>query len=184
LAQNCARRGTRVLIIDGDLRRPAFKSESKEKGLTKLLTNNESIRDHVSTTHFESLWLLPCGQVPPNPADLLSTPRIKHIIAEAATLYDLVIIDGPPVLGLADASLLASACGNVLMVIESGKTRTRAAREALERIEDSGAHIVGVTLTKSTEEASGYGYGYKYYQYSSVGDKRNQIALIPQRAEG
>ena len=184
LAQNCARRGTRVLIIDGDLRRPAFKSESKEKGLTKLLTNNESIRDHVSTTHFESLWLLPCGQVPPNPADLLSTPRIKHIIAEAATLYDLVIVDGPPVLGLADASLLASACGNVLMVIESGKTRTRAAREALERIEDSGAHIVGVTLTKSTEEASGYGYGYKYYQYSSVGDKRNQIALIPQRAEG
>ena len=183
LAQNNARRGARVLIIDGDLRRPAFKSESKEKGLTKLLTNNESIRDHVSSTQHESLWLLPCGSVPPNPADLLSTPRIKHIVAEAAAQYDLVIIDGPPILGLADASLLASACGNVLMVVESGKTRTRAARESIERIEVAGAHIVGVTLTKSTEEASGYGYGYKYYQYSSVGDKRSQIVLIPQRTE-
>lgn len=184
LAHNYARRGAKVLIIDGDLRRPAFKSESKAKGLTTLLTNNEPIADHVSTTHFESLWLLPCGNVPPNPADLLSTPRIKQIVAEAASQYDLVIVDGPPLLGLADASLLASACGNVMMVIESGKTRTSAAREAMERIEDSGAHIVGVTLTKSTEQASGYGYGYKYYQYSSIGEKRTQIVLIPQRAEG
>ena len=181
LAQNHARRGATVLLIDGDLRRPAFKSASKTSGLTKLLTNEEPIGGHILSTQHENLWLLPCGPIPPNPADLLSTPRIKQIIAEASTQFDMVIIDGPPVLGLADASLLASACRNAMLVIESGKTRTRAARESVERIEAAGAHIVGVTLTKSAEEASHYGY--RLYQYTAVGDKRNQIILIPQQAE-
>lgn len=182
LAQNHARRGARVLLIDADLRRPAFKSASKANGLTKLLTNAEPIAGHIVSTQHDNLWLLPCGPIPPNPADLLSTPRIKQIIAEAAGQFDLVIIDGPPVLGLADASLLASACRNVMLVVESGKTRTRAARESLERIEVSGAHVVGATLTKSAEEASHYGY--RLYQYNAVGDKRNQIVLIPQQAGG
>lgn len=182
LAQNHARRGGRVLLIDADLRRPAFKAQSKANGLTKLLTNEEPIGQHVVSTQHENLWLLPCGPIPPNPADLLSTPRIKQIIAEAAAQYDMVIVDGPPVLGLADASLLASACRNVMLIVESGKTRTRAARESVERIEVAGAHIIGATLTKSADEASGYGY--RYYQYNAVSDKRNQIVLIPQRAEG
>ena len=182
LAQNHARRGARVLLIDADLRRPAFKAESKARGLTKLLTNDEPIAGHVLDTQHENLWLLPCGPIPPNPADLLSTPRIKQIVAEAAALYDMVIVDGPPVLGLADASLLASACRNAMLVVESGKTRTRAARESIERIEVAGATIVGATLTKSAEEASHYGY--RLYQYTAVGDKRNQIVLIPQKAEG
>ncbi|HET7816323.1 MAG TPA: polysaccharide biosynthesis tyrosine autokinase [Sphingomicrobium sp.] len=182
LAQNHARRGARVLLIDGDLRRPAFKAATKAKGLTKLLTNEEPISEHVVSTQHENLWLLPSGPIPPNPADLLSTLRIKEIIAEAATQYDMVIIDGPPVLGLADASLLASASRNAMIVIESGKTRTRAARESVERIEAAGANIVGVTLTKSAEEASHYGY--RLYQYTAVGEKRNQIVLIPQQAEG
>ncbi|HEU4704153.1 MAG TPA: polysaccharide biosynthesis tyrosine autokinase [Sphingomicrobium sp.] len=182
LAQNHARRGGRVLLIDSDLRRPAFKAASKARGLTKLLTNEEPIGEHIAATQHENLWLLPCGPIPPNPADLLSTPRIKQIIAEAAAQFDMVVIDGPPVLGLADASLLASACRNAMLVVESGKTRTRAAREAVERIQAAGAHIVGATLTKSAEEASHYGY--RLYQYTAVGDKRNQIVLIPQQAEG
>jgi len=69
-----------------------------------------------------------------------------------------------------------------MLIVESGKTRTRAARESVERIEAAGAYIVGVTLTKSAEEASHYGY--RLYQYTAVGDKRNQIILIPQQAEG
>lgn len=71
---------------------------------------------------------------------------------------------------------------SVMLIIESGKTRTRAARESIERISAAGAHIVGATLTKSSEEASQYGY--RLYQYTSVADKRNQIVLIPQQAEG
>ena len=92
-------------------------------------------------TQHPNLWLLPSGPVPPNPADLLSTGRIRKIIAEADEQFDLVIIDGPPTLGLADAPLLAAAAGNVLFVVESGKTRTRAAIEALNRLEATGTHV-------------------------------------------
>ena len=121
---------------------------------------------------------------PPKPRRIgASHPRIKQIVAEASAQYDMVVIDGPPILGLADASLLASACENVMIVIESGKTRTSAAREAIERIEAAGAHIVGVTLTKSTEEASSYGYRLYQYGYRQVDDKRNEIVMISHQPE-
>ena len=186
LAENYARRGSRVLLIDADLRRPAFRSENKQRGLARLLTSDEPIGDNVLNTQHENLWLLPCGATPPNPADLLATPRIKQIIADAATRFDIVIIDGPPALGLADAPLLAAACRNVMLVVESGKTRTRAAREAIERLQDSGATILGVTLSKAVEERSGYGYGYGSYRYGSqIGQQqRTQIMITTQADAG
>ena len=183
LAVSYARRGARVLLIDSDLRRPAFKTESRKNGLTRLLTDDEPLGDHVITTQHDNLWLLPCGPIPPNPADLLSTSRMKQIIAEASKQFDMVIVDGPPALGLADATLLASACRYVMLVVESGKTRTRAAREAVERMQDAGAQIVGVTLTKSAGETAGYGY--RYYSYGKqIGEKRTQIMISKQSDTG
>ena len=184
LAQNYSRRGESVLLIDADLRRPVFRGASNRQGLTKLLTNDEPLRGHVLETQFENLWLLPCGPTPPNPADLLSTGRFKEIVKEASEGYERIIIDGPPVLGLADASLLAAVANDVMMVIESGKTRTRSAREAIERIQASGAHILGATLTKSVEESSHYGYRLKYYGAKAVDDHRNEIVMISHQPEG
>src|SRR4029450_506002 len=121
------------------------------------LPTPEPVRAHILETQFETLWLLPCGPTPPNPADLLSTGRFKEIVKEAGEGFERIIIDGPPVLGLADASLLAAVAINVMVVIESGKTRTRSAREAIERIQASGGHILGATLTKAVEDSSHYG---------------------------
>src|SRR5262249_34597236 len=163
LAQNFARREKRVLLVDSDLRKPAFKASSEKLGLTKLLTSDDRIDSHIVETQHDNLLLLPSGPIPPNPADLLSTGRIRTIIKEAGERFDVVIIDGPPTLGLADVPLLGAASGHVMFVVESGKTRTRAAIEALNRIEATGAHILGATLTKSTD--SGIGYGYKRYGY-------------------
>lgn len=182
IAQNFARRERRVLLIDSDLRRPAFKAAIDRLGLSKLLTTEDALQDHVVETQHPNLWLLPSGPLPPNPADLLSTGRIRKIIAEARDTFDLVVIDGPPTLGLADAPLLASAAGSALFVVESGKTRTRAAIEALNRLETTGAHIVGATLTKSEEGSGGYGrYGYGYgYGYGTKGRlKKTEILMIP-----
>ena len=181
LAENYARRGEAVLLIDADLRRPAFKGISKTQGLTNLLTSSESIRGHVISTQHENLWLLPCGPIAPNPADLLSTRRFGEILKEATEHFDRVIIDGPPILGLADATFLAAFTGHAMMVVEAGKTRTRAARDAVERVQGSGARLVGVTLTKSTEEASRYGYS--HYRYGAVGDKRKEMIMISQQPE-
>ena len=181
IAQNYARRGENILLIDADLRRPVFKTSGSQKGLTKLLTNDEELRGHVHETQYDNLWLLPCGPTPPNPADLLSTPRFNSVLREACRQFDRVIIDGPPLLGLADAALLATAAENVVMVVESGHTRTKAAREAIERLRIAGGHVLGVVLTKSKEEASGYGY--RSYRYGAVEDRRDDLIMISNQPE-
>ena len=187
IAQNLARRDKRVLLIDSDLRKPAFKSSNDQVGLSKLLTTEDQLEAHVVETQHENLWLLPSGPVPPNPADLLATGRIRKLIAEASEKFDLVIIDGPPTLGLADSPLLSAAAGNVLFAIESGRTRTRSAIEALNRLEATGTHVLGAVLTKSKEHRGGYGYsryGYGYgYGQERVGKKRTEILMIPQDSD-
>jgi capsular exopolysaccharide synthesis family protein len=184
LAQSFARLGHSVLLIDADLRKPAFVTGlDPNEGLSKLLTNGEAIEGHILKTQFENLSLLPCGPLPPNPAELLASPRLKAILAEAQARYDMVIVDGPPVLGLADAPLLANVCRGTLMVIESGKTRTRAAIDAVNRLKAGGGNIVGAVLTKFRAQAHGYGYGYGYepYKYGGIGSREREIKLIAQR---
>jgi capsular exopolysaccharide synthesis family protein len=182
VAQNFARRGASVLLIDSDLRKPAFKAASDKVGLTRLLTNDEeAARSHIVPTQFADLWLMPSGPLPPNPADLLSTGRFQEILAEVTSHFDIVIIDGPPVIGLADSLLLASVAGHVMFVVESGKTRTKAAVEALRMIGGTGTHVLGATLTKSAEDMGGYGY--KAYGYGAIDRKRTEILMIPHEAD-
>jgi capsular exopolysaccharide synthesis family protein len=187
LAQNFARREKSVLLIDGDLRKPAFKASTDKVGLSKLLTTDDPVAGHVLETQHPNLSLLPSGPVPPNPADLLATGRIRKIIAQASEQFDIVIIDGPPTMGLADSPLLASAAGHLLFVVESGKTRTRAAIESLNRLEATGTHILGATLTKFSSTVANYGYGsygYGYgYGYGKVGQARTEILMIPKGDE-
>ena len=182
LAHNFARLGKSVLLIDGDLRKPAFRSLSDSKGLTKMLTSDDQLADHVTATQYEKLWLLACGPVPPNPADLLASGRFRAIIRDASSQFEVVIVDAPPVLGLADAPLIASVCEDVVLVVESGKTRTGAAQEALNRLRTTGAVVLGATLTKSTEEAGAYGYSYKY-KYGQLQDK-TEIVMLAHQPEG
>jgi capsular exopolysaccharide synthesis family protein len=181
LAQNFARLGNRVLLIDGDLRKPAFVTGVEQsEGLSKLLTNTEPTEKSVLQTQFENLSLLPCGPLPPNPAELLASPRLRSILAEAIEQYDMVIVDGPPVLGLADAPLLSAACRGTLLVVESGKTRTKAAVDAINRLRAAGGHIVGAVLTKFRAQSHGYGYGYSYepYRYGGISNREREIRLI------
>jgi succinoglycan biosynthesis transport protein ExoP len=186
LAQNFARLGNTVLLVDGDLRKPAFVTGLEpDEGLSKLLTNSEPLEKHILQTQFENLSLLPCGPLPPNPAELLASPRLKTVIAEALTRFDMVIVDGPPVLGLADAPLLSGVCRATLLVVESDKTRTKAALESITRLKASGGHIVGAVLTKFRARTHGYGYGYGYgyepYRYGGVSSRDREIKLIAQR---
>lgn len=190
LAQNFARRGQRVLLIDADLRKPAFKAAVEKGGLSKLLTTDDNLANHVTETQHANLWLLPSGPIPPNPADLLSSGRFRRIVAEATESFETVIIDGPPTLGLADSPLLAAAVGQVLFVVECSKTRTRAAVESLNRLDATGAHIVGALLTKAADGGGSnrynrYGYGNRYGQYGYGNSKvrSEQIAIIPIAAD-
>ena len=185
IAQNLARLGSRVLLIDGDLRKPVFRTPNEAVGLTHLLTGEaRDAIEHISATQFENLYLLPAGPIPPNPADLLSSGRASALIRELEAHYDFVIVDAPPVMGLADALLLASITNNVLFVVESGKTRTKAALETLTLLRNTGAHVVGAVLTKATGDMGGYGYyGYKYKQESIEKRASRDIIMFPSRDE-
>ena len=131
----------------------------------------------MTPTQYDRLCLLACGPIPPNPADLLSSGRLRTIIREAAAQFDVVVVDAPPVIGLADAPLIASVVNDVVMVIESGKTRTTTAQDAINRLRAAGANIIGATLTKSTEESSAYGYSYKY-KYGAIDKDRTEIVML------
>jgi succinoglycan biosynthesis transport protein ExoP len=182
IAQNYARLGRRVLLIDSDLRKPAFRTETDDVGLSHLLTTDDPLADHLVSTQHDNLTLLPSGPVPPNPADLLSTGRLRKIIAEASDQFDLVLIDAPPTLGLADSPLLAAAAGNTAFVVEAGKTRTRAVIDALNRLETIGTHVLGVILTKASARGAGYGgygYGYGHTYGKTARVKRTEILMIP-----
>jgi capsular exopolysaccharide synthesis family protein len=186
VAQTCARLGRRVLLIDSDLRKPAFKTENDDVGLSHLLTTDDPLADHLLPTQHENLTLLPSGPVPPNPADLLSTGRLRRIIAEAGETFDLVLIDAPPTLGLADSPLLAAAAGNTIFIVEAGKTRTRAVIDALNRLETVGTHILGVVLTKAAGRGGnygGYGYGYGHAYGKGARLKRTEILMIPKESD-
>ncbi len=178
LATNFARLGNSVLLIDGDLRKPMFKG-STQRGLSILLTSDGNLSQHVSRTKVENLWLLTAAAVPPNPAELLASPRLKSILTEAMERFDIVLVDGPPVLGLADAPLLGAACQATLMVVESGKTRTRAALNAISRLKEADSHLVGGLITKFPKQLMGYAYGYEPYRYVADGKSRGRIDLLP-----
>jgi Mrp family chromosome partitioning ATPase len=103
-------------------------------------------------------------------------------VEEACSHFDQVIIDAPPVLGLADAPLMAAAVVNVLFAVESGKARTRAAVEAINRLEAAGAHILGAVLTKANEKEGGYEY--YSYRYGKLQDQRgDRIVMISNQPE-
>ncbi|RMB25706.1 capsular exopolysaccharide synthesis family protein [Sphingomonas sp. PP-F2F-G114-C0414] len=183
LAHSFTRLGKSVLLIDADMRRPAFVTGRDNIGLSHILTNTGSLSEHVLHTDVEGLWIMPSGTIPPSPPELIASARFASLLADASATFDVVVIDGPPILGLADSPLLSSIAQATLMVIESGRTRTRAVVEAQNRLRTAGAHMVGAILTRFQAQASyGYGYGYgqtkdQYRYVADDNDKKRRIML-------
>ena len=165
IASIFARTGQRVLLIDADLRKPTFaSSRSDGRGLAWLLGHDEPIETYIEDTMTAGLKLLPVGRFSGSPAELLGSTRLARIAEQATTQFDLVVYDGPPVLGLADATLLGALAEKTVLVIETRKSRTANINEMVRRLGPSGSDLIGVILTKVG--ADGQGYGYNYYSYS------------------
>jgi len=172
IARNFARVGSRVLLIDADLRNPslhrAMRSDNAE-GLSNYLTGAKSLRQLAKATDTENLYFIPCGPLPPNPAELLAGNKVEAMLAEAREAFDVVIIDAPPVMGLADAPMLASVAAGTILIVEAGGTGRRLAKTSLRRLMVGNTRLLGVVLTKFDARKGSYGYGYGYgyaYDYS------------------
>lgn len=172
LAQNFARSGKRVLLVDGDLRNPSMHrlvGVDNEQGMSNLLSGSAGLDAVVHKTAIDNLSFVSCGPLPPNPAELWGGDRIRTFLDDALTRFDHVIIDGPPILGFADAPILAATVGGTLFVLESKGTRRGQARGAMRRLRMGQARLLGVVLTKFNAQASSYGsYDYSYdYNYGA-----------------
>ena len=176
LARNLTQLGKRVMLVDADLRNPSLHKAfglRAEHGLSSLLSGACSFADVIQPSGEERLDLILAGPLPPNPAELLSGTKLISLLTVASERYDHVIVDGPPVLGLADAPILANTVDSTLLMISSGKTKSGAAQAALKRLLTARARIVGCLLTKYDARTAGYGYGYgyQYESYYAYGNK-------------
>lgn len=168
LARDMAAVGQRVLLIDSDLRNPSLHrlmSAPNKIGFSNLLSRKNSLDEVVHGSAISGLDFMPSGPLPPNPAQLLATNVLPELLLQLCRDYDLVIIDGPPVLGLADAPRLAASVGGVVFVIEANGAHRGHAKAALKRLSAVNARIIGTVLTKYDAKKTGfadYGYGYSY----------------------
>lgn len=163
LAISFAREGMRVLLIDADLRRPAMHrlfGIARSPGLAQALANGAAPAMVTNETSIAGLSLLPCGSLPSNPTDLVRGTRMRELLETIGRSYDLVIIDTPPVLPVADAAIIAAVSDGVLMVVRAGKTSRGLTQEACARLAAVGANIVGTVLNDpSGRNVSSYSYG-------------------------
>ena len=164
-----AQAGDRVLLVSCDLRRPrigAFFGLDEQAGLTSVLLGEQTLEEAIlPVPGIDRLSLLPAGPVPPNPAELLGSPRTRDIFTRLRNQYDLVLIDSPPVLPVTDAAILSRHVDATVMLAAAGQTRRADLHRAVEKLDQVGATILGIVLNKVTRQTGryyGYGYGYTY----------------------
>ena len=178
LAISLAQLGKRVLLIDGDMRRPCvhklFDIEGHSDGLVTCLTGQQEWRQLVRPTRMSDLSCLVCGPVPPNPSELLSSDRMQMLIREAMADYDFVLVDAPPLLNVADGRILATMVEGAILVVKGGFTPRELALQAQLHIRDVGAHLIGVVLNDVDVRLNGYYKG--YYKYGGYGENNGHDA--------
>lgn len=165
IAQHFVRLGLKVLLVDADMRNPSLHKyipTDSAVGLSSYLSGACELSAAIQETESPGLAFLPCGFLPPNAADLLGSPHLLSLLSNSLEVFDLVIIDGPPVLGIADALLLSNAAEATVFVIGSGVARGSAVRSAMKRLEISKCPLLGSVITKCDSRAAGYGYRYSY----------------------
>jgi polysaccharide biosynthesis transport protein len=169
LAINFTLCGQSVLLIDADLRKPslhrAFDIDNK-LGLTNHLAGLSPLSEITQTTSVDKLFFIPTGPLPPNPAELLQGTKMRDLIAGVRDKFDIVIVDGPPVLGLADALILGNAVDRLLLVIQAGSTERSVVKTALKRLRMARVNPLGCILNKLGQKHLGYGYDYHYSYYA------------------
>ncbi len=174
LAIAIAQAGRRVLLIDADCRRPVQHKTfaaglqagdpDVSLGLTGVLTGRARLARSVRPSGVDGLELLPCGPLPPNPAELLDSQALLDLLGEAAGLYDQVVVDSPPINLVSDARILAASCDAAVMVVRAEQSTRRAAGLAWAALAAVGARRLGVVVNGVTEA-----HGYDYYGYRGYG---------------
>jgi polysaccharide biosynthesis transport protein len=176
LATIFAQSGQRVLVVDSDLRRPSlhkFLKVSNAVGLTNYLLRQKSLEEVIQTTNLPTLDFLPSGKLPSSAMGILNSTRMKEFIQEVGQRYEFVFFDSPPIMGVSDASVLASQVDMVLLVVQYRKYPQAMTVRAKQMVEKVGGNLLGVVLNNINISQDSYYYYYSgyYYDYYSKRDE-------------
>ncbi|UXV34166.1 polysaccharide biosynthesis tyrosine autokinase [Staphylococcus sp. IVB6181] len=163
VAVTYAQAGYKTLLIDGDMRKPTQHyvfNTSNSNGLSSLIINQAEFDEAIKHTDVEILDLLTSGPIPLNPSELLGSKQFQTVLNRLYKIYDLIIIDTPPVNTVTDAQLLAEHSGYVVLVIDVKENNRNDIKKAQELLEHTGTKILGVVLNKTTEDNSSSYYSY------------------------
>lgn len=173
--------GAKVLLIDADLRSPSIHKElslPNDLGLTSYIAGDYKLDDVIRVSEvIDGLSVVTAGPIPPNPAELLASERMSEFLARAEEQFDVVIIDGPPVLGLADSLVLSSMSSATVLVVDSEATKKTVLADTLKRLNGVQANVIGTILTKYRNTHSSYRYMYSYYGMQEKSQEKSQEKL-------
>jgi len=178
LAVTMAQDGSKVIILDCDMRRPRVHHVfqlPKDKGMSGLIAGKNKLDDVIFSTGIENLDVIPSGPVPPNPAEIIGSKKMTELLEELKTRYDKILIDSPPVMAVTDSLLLAGMSDGVVLIIKTGLTARQMVKNALEQIESVKAKVLGAVLNAiKADKDSYYYYQYYYYYYGEDGARKKK----------
>ncbi|MFH7832034.1 CpsD/CapB family tyrosine-protein kinase [Bacillus luti] len=161
LAVVFGQQGKKVLVIGADLRKPSIQdlfAAHASNGLTNVLSGQTNVMQCIQKTDIENVYVMASGPIPPNPAELLGNRVMDEVLLEAYNMFDIVLIDTPPVLAVTDAQILANKCDGIVLVVRSEKTEKDKIVKTKQILDKASGKILGVVLNDKKEEQEQYGY--------------------------
>lgn len=158
-----AQEGKRVLIIDGDLRKPTLHHTFKifnEIGLSDILVRKASFNEAIQETFIVGLYVMTSGPISPNPAELLSSKMMDEILRDVKRDYDIIIVDSPPLLSVSDTQILSNKCDGTLLIVNSGVVEKEVVQKATAILAQSQAKVLGVVLNNYVSPSNKHYYDY------------------------
>lgn len=177
LAISFASTGSKVLLIDADLRRPKINKLfllENHIGLSSLLAGDLPLDSVIRETEIPNLQIITSGPVPPNPAEILGSAKMKDFLLKVNPMYDIILVDSSPVNTVADASILSSRVDGLILVVEAGSSSRESVMLAKQQLQKVNARILGVVLNKVKDAGSGYYYYYYYYYGNDAPGKKKK----------
>jgi len=174
LAVSIAQAGKSVLVVDADMRNPTqhkLFGLNNRQGLSGALVDDQGYQQYIQETAVPGVSVLTGGPIPPNPAELVGSQRMKRFIQQVSEKYDIVLIDTPPVVAVTDAAIIAQEVDGVILVLASGEVNKEYAQRAKILLDKVGAKILGAVLNKADMKTSEY---YYYYYYHGSNDPKKK----------
>lgn len=157
----------KVVLIDADMRKPTAHKTfqiSNRFGLSSVMAQHSTLQEVIQSTDIPNLDVITAGPIPPNPAEMLASKRMTTVLDELRTMYDIVLVDTPPLLAVTDAQIAATKSDGVVLVVDQGRVKRQFAQKAIQNLQNVNARILGVVLNNVKRRSNEAAY---YYYYSA-----------------